>query len=72
MGVPRTGLLGRTARAMVILALVLGILIADAAAASGHGSGGHARAHQPAGSVRLEANSHLTSSGVISERPWMY
>jgi hypothetical protein len=59
----RTDALGRGARGIAILALVLGSIGAGAAATSGYGSSGHASAHQPA------ANIHL---GHLMARPWMY
>jgi hypothetical protein len=71
-GALRTDPLGRAARGIVILALVLGGLGADAAATSGYGSGDHASAHQPTGNIRLGANSYLISRDHITGRPWMY
>ena len=68
----RTDPLVRTARGVLIVALALGSLGADAAASSGYGSAGHANAHQPAGNIRLAASANTISSGHLSNRPWMY
>ncbi len=57
----------RTARGILILALALGSLGADAAVSSGHSSADHARSHQPAGNIRLVATSSHASNG-----PWIY
>jgi hypothetical protein len=65
-GSSRADSIGRTARGVAILALVLGSALgAEAAASSGPGSAGHADALQrPVPSV---AKPHM-----ISYRPWMY
>ena len=80
-GAQRTDPLGQTARRILILALVLGSLGADAAAWSGYASTAQANTHQPAGSISLAAKTSLkitstgistsTGSGTISN-PWMY
>jgi|HubBroStandDraft_1064217.scaffolds.fasta_scaffold243921_2 hypothetical protein len=70
--VPRTDPRGRATRGMVIMALVLGSLGANAMAASGYGSGDHTGAQQPAGHIRLGASSYVASSVLVSDRPWMY
>ena len=67
-GAPRTDPLVRTARGMVILALVLGGLGAEAAASPGHVSADHANGHQQTGNIRLMASATLH----IANRPWIY
>ena len=73
-GTRRTDPLAQTARPILILALVLGSLGADAAL-SGYASAGQANAHQPAGHISLAANTSpvriSTGTGSISN-PWMY
>jgi hypothetical protein len=64
---PRTDPMVRTTRGILILALLLGGLGAEATELSGHGSAGHASAHQLAGKIRLTA-----STSHISNRPWIY
>jgi hypothetical protein len=74
-GAQRTDPLARAARRILILALVLGSLGADAAAWSGYASVAQANAHQSAGSISLAAHSSpmSTSTGVGSiSNPWMY
>lgn len=68
---PQTDSLGRATRGIAVLALVLGSLGAEAAAVSGFGAD-HVGARQPLGGSRIGADSQLTSSGRISQRPWMY
>ncbi len=71
--VPRTDPRGRATRGMVIMALVLGGLGANAVVASGYGTSDHAGAHQPAANIRLGASSYVTSPvHVVSDRPLMY
>lgn len=62
---PRTDPMVRTARGILVLALALGSLGAEAAAA-GHGSTDHASSHQPTGNTRLTASTHAAS------KPWIY
>ncbi len=69
---PRTDPLVHTARGILILALVLGSLGADAAASSGYGSVGHASASQPAGNIRLAVSAYTKSSGDMIPASWMY
>lgn len=74
-GAQRTDPLAQAGRRILILALVLGSLGADAAALAGYASADHANAHQPAGNISLAANtspiSTSTGTGSISH-PWMY
>jgi hypothetical protein len=74
-GAQRTDPLAQAGRRILILALVLGSLGADAAALAGYASADHANAHQPAGNISLAASSSpirtSTGSGSISS-PWMY
>jgi len=63
-GALRTGPPIRTARGILILALALGAIGAEAAASSAHSSADHASSHQPA------ANLHVTASA--AKRPWIY
>jgi len=65
-GALRTGPPIRTARGILILALALGGLGADAAASSGHGSADHANSHQ------LVGNIHLAATGHAARKPWIY
>ena len=71
-GALRTGPLVQAVRGILILALALGSLGADAAASSEYGGIGHANAHQPAGNIRLAASAHPISSGYVIPGPWMY
>ena len=75
-GAQRTEPLAQTASRILILALVLGSLGADAAALSGYRSAAQANAYRPAVNVSLAAHSSpiSTSTGVgnISNGPWMY
>jgi hypothetical protein len=71
-GVQRTDPLGQAARRILILALVLGSLGADAAAFSGYASGDQANAHQPTGNISLEANLSPSSTGHNISNPWIY
>ena len=71
-GALRTGPLVWAAHGILILALVLVSLGADAAASSGYGSGDHASAHQPAGNIRLAASAYPITSHYIKGTPWMY
>jgi hypothetical protein len=76
-GAPRTDPLVQASRRILILALVLGSLGADAAALSGYTSAAQANGHQSAGNIRLAATispsiiSTSTGSGTVSH-PWMY
>jgi len=65
-GPPEADPLVRTARGILILAVILGSLGTDAAVSSGYGSAGHASAHQQA------ASAHPIGSGHIANTPWMY
>jgi hypothetical protein len=60
--------LGRTARGIAVLALVLGSLGAEAVATHQ----GHVGAGQLAGTRHSETGYQLTGSGRTSDRPWMY
>jgi hypothetical protein len=70
-GAQRTDPLAQAARRILILALVVGSLGADAAALSGYASADHANAHQTAGNISLAANLSpiRTASGSY---PWVY
>jgi hypothetical protein len=78
-GAQRTDPLTQATRRILILALVLGSLGADAAALAGYTSADHANAHQAAGNISLAANISPispgkvtpTSPGSISD-PWIY
>jgi hypothetical protein len=72
-GTQRTDPLAQAARRILILALVLGSLGADAAAWSGYASAAQANAHQTTGNVSLAANVLPVSPpvGHISN-PWLY
>jgi hypothetical protein len=72
-GTQRTDPLTQSARRILILALVLGSLGADAAAWSGYVSAAQANAHQSAGNISVAANVLPISTpvGHISN-PWMY
>jgi hypothetical protein len=72
-GTQRTDPLAQTARRILILALVLGSLGADAAAWSGYASAAQANAHQAAGNISLTANVSPISTPVVHiSNPWMY
>jgi hypothetical protein len=74
-GTQRTDPLAQAARRILILALVLGSLGADAAAWSGYASAAQANAHQSAGNISLAANTSPNSTGTGSgsvSHPWMY
>jgi hypothetical protein len=73
-GAQRADPLVQAARRILILALVIGSLGADAAAWSGYASVGQASAHQPAGNIRLAASvSPISlSPSHITDSPWMY
>jgi len=64
----RTDSRARTTGGILILALALGSLGADAVESSAHGSTGHASGHRAAGNTRLTA----ISARPLSARPWMY
>jgi len=68
----RTDPLVWTARGILILALVLGSLGADAAASSDYGSADHASTHKPAGNIHLAASAYPIRSSQIIHTPWMY
>jgi hypothetical protein len=74
-GARRPDPLSQATRRILILALVLGSLGAEAAAFSGYASAGQADAHQPAGAISLAARvspaNHSTGKSSISN-PWMY
>jgi hypothetical protein len=72
-GVQRTDPLAQATRRILILALVLGSLGADAAAFSGYASADQANAHPSAGNISLTAKGSPISHsiGSISD-PWMY
>jgi hypothetical protein len=65
-GAQRTDPLGQAARRILILALVLGSLGADAAAFAGYISADHANAHQTAGNISLAANVSPIGTGNVS------
>jgi len=67
-GTQRTDPLTQASRRILILALVLGSLGADAAAVAGYTSADHANAHLAAGNVSLVANTSPNSTG----KSWMY
>jgi len=69
---PRTDPLAQAVRGILILALVVGSLGADAAASSGPGSADHASAHQPAGDIRLAASAYPIGSSHMVPATWMY
>jgi hypothetical protein len=68
-GAPRTDPVVRTTGGILVLAFALGSLGAGVTELSGHGSAGHASAHQQADNIRLAASA---STIRISNRPWMY
>jgi len=70
-GTQRTDPLAQASRRILILALVLGSLGADAAALAGYASADHANA-QPTASISLAANASPISSGHVTESTWMY
>jgi hypothetical protein len=57
---------------ILILALVLGSLGAFAVASSGHGSVGHANAHQPARNLPRSPVGYQINPGHFISMPWMY
>jgi hypothetical protein len=66
-GTPRTDPVVRATGGILVLAFALGSLGAEVTELSGHGSAGHASAHQQTGNI------HLAASTVrISGRPWIY
>ena len=69
---PQNVSLGRATGGVVALALVLGGIGAEAAAASTHGGDDHVNAGQPVGSGRIGTSHSLASPDVVSQRPWMY
>jgi hypothetical protein len=71
-GALRADPLGRTARGILILALVLGSLGAEAMALSSHDTSDHTRALQPVGSIHVGENAHLVKNKHFINRPWMY
>ena len=68
----RTDLLAQATRGILVLALVLGSLGADAAASSGPGSADHTSAHQPSGDIRLALSVQPINPRRTSPDPWMY
>lgn len=64
--------LGRTARGVLILALVLGSLGAETIALSGYHTSEHTGALQPVGSIHVGENAHLVKNNHFINRPWMY
>ena len=71
-GSQRSDPLVQAARRILILALVLGSLGAEAGALSGYASVGRASADQSAGNIRLAASVSPVSTGHITDSPWMY
>jgi hypothetical protein len=71
-GAQRTDPLAQATRRILILALVLGSLGADAAALSGYASADQANAHQLARSISVPANVLPTGRHAIIPNPWMY
>jgi hypothetical protein len=78
-GTQRSDPLGQAGRRILVLALVIGSLGADAAALAGYTSAEHANAHQAAGNISLAANISPTSPGKMSpvspgsiSDPWIY
>jgi hypothetical protein len=71
-GAHRTDPLAQASRRILILALVIGSLGADAAALAGYASADHANVQQPTASVNLVANASPTSSSHVTESTWMY
>lgn len=69
---PRPDPLGRTARGILILALVLGSLGAEAIALSSYHNSNHTGALQPVGSIHVGENAHLVKNNHFINRPWMY
>jgi hypothetical protein len=69
---PQNVSLGRATGGAVALALVLGGLGAEAAAASTHVGGDHANAGQTANGGRVGTSHALASPNGVSQRPWMY
>jgi hypothetical protein len=62
----------RAARGILILAVILGSLGADATAWSAYGSADHASTHRQAASIRLTASAYPIGSRRIPDAPWMY
>ena len=74
-GTHRNDALAQAARPILVLALVLGSLGADAVALSGYASAAQANAHQSTSNISLAAHSSpiSTSTGVGNiSSPWMY
>lgn len=71
-GALRADPLGRTARGILILALVLGSLGVEATALSNHNTSDRTGAMQPTGSIRVGSNAHLVPNRHHINRPWMY
>ena len=69
-GTPRIDPVVRATGGILVLAFALGSLGAEVTELSGHGSGGHASAHQQTGNIRLAVST--TSTVRSSDRPWMY
>jgi hypothetical protein len=70
--VTRTDPPGRTARGILILALVLGGIGAEGAVTSGHGTGDHARAHHAASNNHPEVGAHLASTVRVRPANFMW
>ena len=68
-GTPRIDPVVRATGGILVLAFALGSLGAEVTELSGHGSGGHASAHQQTGNIRLAVSTTTVRS---SDRPWMY
>jgi len=68
-GAPRTDTVVRATGGVLVLAFAVGGLGAGVTELSGHGSAGHAGAHQQTANIRLAASA---STGRISSRPWMW
>jgi hypothetical protein len=71
-GAQPTEPLVQAARGILILALVLGSLGADAAASSGYASAGHASTRQSASNIHLAASTSTISPGQNLDLAWMY
>jgi hypothetical protein len=72
-GAQRTDPLAQATRRILILALVLGSLGANAAAWSGYASADQANAHQLAGTISLTTKASPVSHGIGDiSNPWMY
>jgi hypothetical protein len=59
-------------RGILILAVVLGTLGAEAAQSAGYVSAGRAGAYQAAGDVRAPAGAYRVSTRPAIDAPWMY